>query len=100
MVRHFGMFEFKSGTTSEIIDDCFAALKSMVGKIEGLLDIEYGPYESAEGLNENFSHGFIMTFDSAKSRDDYLPHPVHEEVKDVVVPNLERVVVFDFEVNK
>ena len=100
MVRHFGMFEFKDGTTSEVIDECFAAMKSMIGRIDGLLDMEHGVYESDEGLNENFSHGFIMTFDSAKSRDDYLPHPIHEEVKDIVVPNLERVVVFDFEVKK
>ena len=39
-----------------------------------------------------------MTFDSLESRDAYLPHPIHEAVKDVVVPCLERVVVFDFEV--
>ena len=100
MVRHFGMFEFKKSVGPATIDECFKALESMVGKIPGLLDIEHGPYESDEGLNENFSHGFIMTFDSAKSRDDYLPHPIHEAVKDIVVPNLERVVVFDFEVKK
>jgi hypothetical protein len=39
-----------------------------------------------------------MTFDSPKSRDDYLPHPEHERVKLVVVPNLARVMVFDFTV--
>ncbi len=98
MVRHFGMFEFKKGVTQTQINHCFTALTSMIGKIPGLLDIEHGPYESAEGLNENFTHGFIMTFESAKARDEYLPHPVHEAVKDIVVPNLQRVVVFDFEV--
>jgi hypothetical protein len=33
---------------------------------------------------------------SPQARDEYLPHPVHEEVKAIVVPCLERVVVFDF----
>lgn len=98
MVRHFGVFQFKPGITPEQIDNCFAELKGMVGKIPGLLDIEHGPYQSDEGLNEDFTHGFIMTFDSLESRDAYLPHPIHEAVKDVVVPCLERVVVFDFEV--
>lgn len=98
MVRHFGVFQFKPEITQEQIEHCFTELKSMVGKIPGLLDIEHGPYQSDEGLNEDFSHGFIMTFDSLESRDAYLPHPVHEAVKDVVVPCLERVVVFDFEV--
>ena len=80
-----------------MIAHCFGALAGMVGKIDGLLAFEHGPYESEEGLNEDFTHGFIMTFDSAASRDAYLPHPVHEEVKDIVVPCLERVIVFDFE---
>jgi hypothetical protein len=60
--------------------------------------MEHGPYESAEGLNDGFTHGFIMSFDTAANRDAYLPHPEHERVRDIVVPCLERVVVFDFEV--
>jgi len=39
-----------------------------------------------------------MTFDTPLSRDRYLPHPEHERVKLIVVPNLERVMVFDFTV--
>ncbi|MCU0748536.1 MAG: Dabb family protein [Akkermansiaceae bacterium] len=39
-----------------------------------------------------------MSFDTAASRDAYLPHPEHERVRDIVVPCLERVVVFDFEI--
>lgn len=95
-VKHYGCFQFKDGTSDEQIDICFAALKDMVGKIPGLLDVQHGPYDSAEGLNDGFTHGFIMTFSSPQARDEYLPHPVHEDVKDIVVPHLERLVVFDF----
>ena len=98
MTRHFGVFQFKSSTTPAEIDECFTALESMVGEIPGLLTMEHGPYQSDEGLNEDFTHGFIMTFDSPESRDAYLPHPLHEKVKGLVVPRLERVVVFDFNV--
>ncbi len=96
MVRHYGMFQFKEGITSAQIDTCFREMKGMVGQIPGLLDMEHGPYESSEGLNDSFTHGFIMSFDTAASRDAYLPHPEHERVRDIVVPCLERVVVFDF----
>jgi hypothetical protein len=96
MIRHFGMFQFKSGVTESQIAGCFSEMTGMVGKIPGLLNMEHGPYESAEGLNDGFTHGFIMTFDSAANRDAYLPHPEHERVRDIVVPRLERVVVFDF----
>jgi len=98
MIRHYGVFQFKEHVTETEISECFTALQSMVGKIDGLLNLEHGPYQSDEGLNEDFTHGFIMTFESAASRDAYLPHPIHEQVKDIVVPRLERVVVFDFEV--
>lgn len=98
MIRHFGMFQFRSGVTGREIDGCFSEMMGMVGKIPGLLSMEHGPYESSEGLNDGFTHGFIMSFDSAAHRDAYLPHPEHERVRDIVVPCLERVVVFDFEV--
>jgi hypothetical protein len=98
MIRHFGVFQFHPDITEAKISECFAAMADMVGKIDGLLGFEHGPYQSDEGLNDGFTHGFIMTFDSAESRDAYLPHPVHEAVKDIVVPCLARLVVFDFEV--
>lgn len=98
MIRHFGVFKFLPTVDQEGVDRCFAAMAGMVGKIDGLLDFEHGAYRSSEGLNEGFTHGFIMTFDSAENRDAYLPHPVHEEVKEIVVPCLEKVVVFDFAV--
>ena len=97
-VKHFGVFQFKQGVTPAQIENCFAEMGGMVGNIPGLLDFIHGPYESAEGLNDGFTHGFIMTFESPLARDAYLPHPVHERVKDIVVPCLERVIVFDFNV--
>ena len=95
-VKHYGCFQFKEGTTEDQVATCFTSMAGMVGKIPGLLDFHYGPYDSAEGLNDGYTHGFIMTFDSPQARDEYLPHPVHEDVKDIVVPHLERFVVFDF----
>src|SRR5690606_23674492 len=99
MVRHIGILTFKPGTSGGQVEESLQALRSLVGRIPGLLNMEYGPYESSEGLNDGFTHGFIMTFDSPASREAYLPHPLHELVKDLVVPRLERVIVFDFTVS-
>lgn len=98
MVRHFGVFKFHNTVTDDQIEASFQKMKEMVGQIEGLLDMEYGPYDSPEGLNDDFTHGFVMTFDSNESRNNYLPNPIHEKVKEFVVPKLERVIVFDFKV--
>lgn len=97
MVRHYGMFQFKQEIDAARQAHCFSEMVGMVGKIPGLLAMEHGAYDSPEGMNDGFTHGFIMTFDSAASRDAYLPHPEHERVKEIVVPCLERVIVFDFE---
>ena len=98
MTRHFGMFQFKEGITDIQIEECFSTMKGMIGEIPGFLEMEYGPYNSTEGLNDGYTHGFIMTFESLEAREAYLPHPIHEDVKDLVIPRLERVVVFDFNV--
>ena len=98
MVYHYGTFVFKQGVTPAQIDHCFAEMRGMVGKIPGLLSMQHGVDQSDEGLNDGFTHGFVMTFDTPLSRDRYLPHPEHERVKLIVVPNLERVMVFDFTV--
>lgn len=98
MVRHFGVFKFKAAISEKQIAECFLTMKDMVGRIPGLLEMEHGPYNGNEGLNEDFTHGFIMTFDTPESRDAYLPHPLHEKVKELVVPKLERVVVFDINI--
>ena len=95
-VKHYGVFQFKPEVSAAQIDTCFCEMAGMVGKIPGLLDFAHGPYESDEGLNDGFTHGFIMTFTSAAARDAYLTHPEHERVKEVVVPCLARVLVFDF----
>ena len=95
MVRHFGIFKFKETISDGQIEECFRTMKDMVGKIEGLLDMEYDSYNGNEGLNEDFTHGFVMTFTTPEARDAYLPHPIHEKVKEFVVPKLERFIVFD-----
>jgi len=69
-------------------------------KIPGLLDFSGGPYSSPEGLNQGFTHGFIMTFADEASRDAYLPHPDHEVVKQQILAHLdgglEAVAAFDW----
>ena len=97
-VKHYGVFQFNIEVTPDQIETCFVELQGMVGRIPGLLDVIHGPYDSDEGLNDGYTHGFIMTFDSPESRDAYLPHPEHERVKAIVIPCLERVMVFDFNV--
>lgn len=98
MIRHVVLFQWKPGTSEAQIAGLFRELAGLRGKIPRLQQFEGGPYSSPEGLNQGFTHGFIMTFPDAASRDAYLPHPEHERVKALIEPHLAQVVAFDFEV--
>ncbi|MHB8520637.1 MAG: Dabb family protein [Limisphaerales bacterium] len=96
-VKHIVLVKFKAGTASSQIQHIFAELKRLSKVIPGILDYSEGVDSSPEGLNQGFTHGFIMTFRDTAARDAYLPHPEHERVKAITLPHVESVVVFDFE---
>ena len=96
-VKHVVLLKFKSGTTPQQISGFFKKLAGLKDHIPGIREFIGGPYSSPEGLNQGYTHGFIMTFSDAAARDGYLPHPVHEQVKGEIVPHVEALVAFDFE---
>jgi hypothetical protein len=77
--------------------DLVMALADLRKRLPGFLSCTGGPYSSPEGLNQGYTHGFVMTFKDAAARDHYLTHPDHEELKAAFLPDLEGVVAFDFE---
>ena len=97
-VKHIALIKFKAGTTESKIEALMGEIKKLRKLIPGLVDYIGGTYSSPEGMNQGFTHGFIMTFKDAAARDAYLPHSEHERVKALVLPYVESVVVFDFEV--
>ncbi len=67
----------------------FAALRALRGAIPGLLSFSGGANTSTEGLSAGFTHAFTMVFSSAAARDAYLPHPLHDAAKALVLPALD-----------
>jgi hypothetical protein len=95
-LRHVVAFQFKAGTPPEKIkevEDAFRALKSKIPEVEAL---EWGTNVSPEKHDKGFTHGFILTFKSAKDRDAYLVHPEHKKFGQRVHPVLADVFVIDF----
>ena len=97
-VKHAVVVRLKPETPEEATRAILQALDDLRHTIPGLLDFSGGSYSSPEGLNQGFTHGFIMTFADAASRDVYLPHPAHEAVKGQIVPHVDSILAFDFEV--
>ncbi len=101
MIHHLVLLKLRRDVTAERVARIFVAIGSMKAHCPGLLSYHHGPYSSPEGLHKGFTHGFSMTFDTAKTRDEYLVHPEHEKVKALVLEALDGglngVVAFDFE---
>jgi quinol monooxygenase YgiN len=95
-LRHVVHFKFKpqaDQTQVQKVVDEFAALR---GKIPGIEALEYGTNVSPEGLDQGYTHCWILTFKNAADRDAYLVHPDHKTFVDLVKPLLEGALVVDF----
>jgi hypothetical protein len=75
-------------------------LAALVGRVPGLLDFSGGANNSPESKAQGFTHGFVMTFADAASRDAYLPHPAHEKAArrlgSILQPGNDSVLVLDW----
>jgi len=99
-LKHIAIVKFKPGTVDQTIRHSFEAIGKLRDVIPGILDYSWGANNSPEGLSHGFTHAFVMTFKDAAARDAYLPHQAHEKVKQLVLPNVEAVIVFDYETSE
>ena len=96
-IKHIAFFKFKADRTAADIAGVFRIIEDLPRRIPGILGLTWGPNVSPEGLDQGYTHSFVMTFESAVARDAYLPHPVHQAAVKQVVPQLESVIVCDHE---
>ena len=79
LLRHVVVFKFRAGTGEREIAEVTQAFRELPRRIPGITGFEAGVNNSPEGKNQGFTHVFLLTFDSAASRDAYLPHPEHQK---------------------
>lgn len=96
MIRHILLIKFNNTADTAKIAAVQTLFESMPDKIEGVRSVEWGTNDSPEGLNKDFTHSVLMTFADEAARQRYLPHPEHEALKQVFVPLVEDIVVFDY----
>lgn len=97
-VRHVVVFKYKPGATEDQISQVTNAFRDLKGKIPGLVSFEHGVNDSPEGKNQGFTHVYLLTFEDAKARDTYLPHPAHKQFGELLgkLGILENVFVVDY----
>jgi|TARA_B100001057_G_scaffold487674_1_gene570761 hypothetical protein len=96
MIRHILLIKFKPTADIAQIDLLRELFLSMPSKIEGVVSVEWGINDSPENKNQGFSHSVLMTFSDDAGRQEYLPHPEHQALKEVFRPILDDIIVFDY----
>lgn len=94
--RHAVFFQFKETATDNDITRIVDEFMLLKGKIDTIVDIEWGYSESLEGLNDDFTHAFLVTFKDKAGLEVYAPHPAHQAFVEILKPQLEKVFVFDY----
>lgn len=94
--RHAVFFQFKETATDNDITRIVDEFMLLKGKIDTIVDIEWGFSESVEGLNDDFTHAFFVTFEDKAGLETYIPHPDHKAFVEILKPHLEKVFVFDY----
>jgi len=100
-VRHVVVFKYKPDATKEQIQQITDAFGELKNKIPGVVSFEHGINDSPEKKNLGFTHVYMVTFENAKARDTYLPHPEHKKFVQMLGKSgiLEDLFVVDYSPN-
>ena len=95
-LRHIVLFQFKDDTSLETVQRLEQAFIKLKEKIPFIQAFEWGHNVSPEGLNQGFTHCFLVTFKNEEDRDAYLPHESHQAFVSELSPHLLKACVLDY----
>lgn len=99
--RHVVMFKFNEDVTADQIKKIEVEFGKLPEKIDTIVDYEWGTSETVEeGLDQGYTHCFLLTFKDKAGLEVYLPHPDHKAFVEIVKPLLAEVHVFDYTVKE
>lgn len=94
--RHVVMFKFKDSATPAQVEAVEKAFGELPSKIDTITAYEWGTSESVEGKNDGLTHCFFVTFKDKAGLETYIPHPAHVAFKEILIPILDKALVFDY----
>lgn len=94
--RHVVVFKFKETTSAEAIEEIVRDFADLQREIPEIIAFEHGVNVSPEGLDQGFTHVFLVTFADQAGLEVYLPHPAHKAFVEKLLPLLEEPFVVDY----
>ncbi len=95
-LRHVVLFKFKDDAPAEKVAEIEKAFADLPKKIDTIVDFEWGTNNSPEGINQGFTHCFLVTFQDDAGRAKYLPHWAHKAFVKLLRPYLDKALVIDY----
>ena len=100
LLRHVVIFKFNDDSSEEDVSRLNAAFNALPDAIPVIKDFEWGLNDSPENFHQDFTHCYMLTFDSEEDRDSvYTPHPSHQAFVASLGDYLEKVFVVDYWTN-
>lgn len=100
ILRHVVLFKFKDESSEAAINQLNEAFNELPKAISVIKDFEWGINDSPENFHQDFTHCYLLTFDSEEDRDSiYAPHPKHQAFGASLQPHIEKVFVVDYWTN-
>lgn len=96
VLRHAVFFSFKEESTEDEVKTIVDAFRELPSKIPEIIDFQWGVNNSPEGLNDGFTHCFLLTFKDEAGRAVYLPHEAHKAFGAVLRGHNDQVFVVDY----
>ncbi|MCC6581305.1 MAG: Dabb family protein [Phycisphaeraceae bacterium] len=78
MVEHMVWIRFKAGVSDARQEEHLAGLRSLAGKIPGVISVKAG--KNFTDRSGGYTHGLLVTLTDRRALETYLPHPEHVKV--------------------
>ncbi|KAL7123726.1 hypothetical protein ABFS83_14G001900 [Erythranthe nasuta] len=99
-VKHILLAKFKQGISEDQIDEYIKQYANLVNLVPSMKSFSWGKDVSVENLNDGFTHVFESTFESTQGIAEYISHPDHVQYANTLLPQLEKVLVVDYNPTK
>ena len=100
VLRHSVIFKFKDESSEADVNKINEAFIALPKAIPVIKDYEWGINDSPENFHQDFTHCYLITFESEEDRDSvYTPHPAHQAFVASLQPHIEKVFVVDYWTN-
>ncbi len=96
VLRHAVFFKFKDTATDKDVDGVVDAFRALPSKLDVIKDFKAGKNNSRVGMDDGFTHCFLLTFQDEAGRAVYLPHDDHKAFGAILRPHLDKVFVIDY----